>query len=387
MSPAKPKKIYQVAKELNVASPAIVEYLEDQGFEVAKKPKHMSPLTDEMYEQVIKKFDPVRWQRQMEDEAKSLEDARRAESDKARNEQLHQLLDNASDQAIDSARGLIRQVEAEEAKREDDRKKEEEDTQRLLAEQKAKEEAEAKAKAEAEAKVRAEREAAEAKAKAEAEKKRLEEAQRRKKAPDRAAKPAAAKSKDEKPKPEKGKAEKPKKAKEAETEEAKAKDSRKRRTPSKADIERIEKQKKLLASQKQEKYKKVTPAPEPRQRRRKQKRKKVDAHEVSATIKQTLAQMDTGKRRAKRRDRQTGELIEQEDNILRLTEFVATQELANLMDVDVAEVIKKFFSMGKMVTINQRLEQDLIELVADEFGFTVEFVTEEEHEEVEVVDE
>ncbi|MBU1919634.1 translation initiation factor IF-2, partial [bacterium] len=182
----------------------------------------------------------------------------------------------------------------------------------------------------------------------------------------------------------KGKVEKPKKA---ETDESKPKDSRKRRTPSKADIERIEKQKKLLASQKQEKYKKVTPAPEPRQRRRKQKRKKVDAHEVSATIKQTLAQMDTGKRRAKRRDRQTGELIEQEDNILRLTEFVATQELANMMDVDVAEVIKKFFSMGKMVTINQRLEQDLIELVADEFGFTVEFVTEEEHEEVEVVDE
>ena len=109
MSPVKSKKIYQVAKELNVASPAIVEFLEDLGFEVSKKPKHMSPLTDEMYEQVIKKFDPVRWQRQMEDEARELEDARRAESDKARNEQLHQLLDSSTGQALDSARSLIQQ--------------------------------------------------------------------------------------------------------------------------------------------------------------------------------------------------------------------------------------------------------------------------------------
>jgi hypothetical protein len=124
LSPEKQKKIYQVAKELNVASPAIVEYLEEQGFDVSKKPKHMSPLSDEMYEQVIKKFDPVRWQRQMEDEARSLEDARRAESDKARNEQLHQLLDSTSDQAIDSARSLISQVEAEEAKREEHRRQE-----------------------------------------------------------------------------------------------------------------------------------------------------------------------------------------------------------------------------------------------------------------------
>ncbi|MBK6767024.1 MAG: translation initiation factor IF-2 N-terminal domain-containing protein [bacterium] len=117
------------------------------------------------------------------------------------------------------------------------------------------------------------------------------------------------------------------------------------------------------------------------------KRKEVNQAEVEASIRQTLASMDTGKRRAKRRDKLTGELVETHDNVLQLTEFVSTQELANLMDVEVAEVIKKFFMMGKLVTINQRLEHDLIELMADEFGFRTEFVSDEEEVEQDLQEE
>jgi len=56
-----------------------------------------------------------------------------------------------------------------------------------------------------------------------------------------------------------------------------------------------------------------------------------------------------------------------------LQEFLTVGELANLMNVPVAEVIAKCIGLGLMVSINQRLEKDNIMLVADEFGFQVEF--------------
>ena len=57
-----------------------------------------------------------------------------------------------------------------------------------------------------------------------------------------------------------------------------------------------------------------------------------------------------------------------------MTEFISVSELANLMDVSYAEVIGKCMGLGMMVSINQRLEADVIELVAGEFGYTVEFI-------------
>jgi translation initiation factor IF-2 len=75
------------------------------------------------------------------------------------------------------------------------------------------------------------------------------------------------------------------------------------------------------------------------------------------------------------------------DNKLQVTEFVTVSELANLMDVSFAEVISKCMGLGIMVSINQRLDAEVIELVASEFGFEVEFMgvddVEEEEEEYE----
>jgi len=78
-----------------------------------------------------------------------------------------------------------------------------------------------------------------------------------------------------------------------------------------------------------------------------------------------------------------------EDNKLQVTEFISVSELANLMDVSFAEVISKCMSLGIMVSINQRLDAEVIELVASEFGFSVEFIDMEkqlEIEEEEIVD-
>ncbi len=63
-----------------------------------------------------------------------------------------------------------------------------------------------------------------------------------------------------------------------------------------------------------------------------------------------------------------------QDNKLQVTEFVTVSELANLMDVNFAEVIGKCMSLGIMVSINQRLDAEVIELVAAEFGFEVDFI-------------
>ena len=74
-------------------------------------------------------------------------------------------------------------------------------------------------------------------------------------------------------------------------------------------------------------------------------------------------------------------------NKLQVTEFVSVSELANLLDVSYADVISKCMSLGMMVSINQRLEADVIELVAGEFGYTVEFIGVDDAAEMEEEDE
>jgi translation initiation factor IF-2 len=111
----------------------------------------------------------------------------------------------------------------------------------------------------------------------------------------------------------------------------------------------------------------------------------VDQEEVSRAIRQTLSRMDDsgGSARQKRsrlkrdireeREQRRLDELHAQASILHVTEFVTVAELANLMNVDVAAVIAKCIGLGLMVSINQRLDKDTIQLVADEFGYTVEF--------------
>ena len=70
-----------------------------------------------------------------------------------------------------------------------------------------------------------------------------------------------------------------------------------------------------------------------------------------------------------------------DDNKLQVTEFISVSEFANLMDVSFADVISKCMSLGIMVSINQSLDAEVIELVAGEFGYEVEFIGMEDAEE------
>ncbi len=111
----------------------------------------------------------------------------------------------------------------------------------------------------------------------------------------------------------------------------------------------------------------------------------VDEVEVEKAIRETLAEMEDStvsqraafrKRKKKEREEEEQRLQEERERLrtrLRVTEFVTVGELANLMRVSVAEVIQKIMGLGIMASINQRLDKDTIQLVADEFGFQVDF--------------
>lgn len=126
--------------------------------------------------------------------------------------------------------------------------------------------------------------------------------------------------------------------------------------------------------------------------------KEVSQKEIDEKIKQTMARLSGGnkkKRQKLRRDnrdrmREKQELIEAEKETgkIQLTEFISVSELASLMDVPVTEVITTCMNLGVIVSINQRLDAEIIELVTEEFGHEIEFISAEEQldEEEEIID-
>ncbi len=122
--------------------------------------------------------------------------------------------------------------------------------------------------------------------------------------------------------------------------------------------------------------------PKKKRRRKRDKKKKVDEQEVQASIKETLAKMGESQKLKKYKKKiREEEDVEEETNVLKVTEFISANELAGLMDVEVSEVIKKSLGIGILISINQRLDLDTISMVADEFGFEIEQVDETEIEE------
>lgn len=117
-------------------------------------------------------------------------------------------------------------------------------------------------------------------------------------------------------------------------------------------------------------------------------RNEVDNVEVDRSIKDTLASIATGKgktttskyRREKRdavSQKMQSEIDQQEKdkNILKITEFVSVNELATLMSVPANEVIATCMNLGLFVSINQRLDAESLSIIADEFGYKIEFIT------------
>ena len=130
-------------------------------------------------------------------------------------------------------------------------------------------------------------------------------------------------------------------------------------------------------------------------RKRAQKPLEVNEEDVARQVKETLARLTSktqNKRGAKYRKEKREAVQEKldaearaekkESKILKLTEFVTVSELATMMDVGVTEVISTLMSIGIMASINQRLDAETINMVAEEFGFKTEYVSAEVQEAV-----
>lgn len=134
-----------------------------------------------------------------------------------------------------------------------------------------------------------------------------------------------------------------------------------------------------------------------RDTRGRKEEKLIDEKEIQEKIRETQAKLagagGRGKslkaklRREKRQEAADAMGEAADDNKLLVTEFISVSELANLMDVSFADVISKCMGLGIMVSINQRLDAEVIELVASEFGFDVEFIDMEKQMEMEQDDE
>ena len=116
--------------------------------------------------------------------------------------------------------------------------------------------------------------------------------------------------------------------------------------------------------------------------------KEISKKDIDDQIKATMARLGGGgkNKRQKMRRGKRDNMREKQDQIreagengkLQLTEFVSVSELASLMDVSVTEVITTCFNLGVIVSINQRLDAEVLEFIASEYGFEIEFISAEE---------
>lgn len=127
-------------------------------------------------------------------------------------------------------------------------------------------------------------------------------------------------------------------------------------------------------------------------------KEEITEKEIQDKLKETLARLNPGSKqpnigavrskiRKQKREQRAEELeLQNEENDvkrIKVTEFVSANELAKMMSVTISEIISACMSLGMMVSINQRLDAETISIVADEFGYEVEFVTAEAVEAVE----
>ena len=162
-------------------------------------------------------------------------------------------------------------------------------------------------------------------------------------------------------------------------------------TPAQEEAEKNKKKKKILKTKK----KTTVPGQAPEEvtvakKKRKIKRLEIDKREVEDAIKRTLLSIDESavggrasarKKKRKEKEEIQNQILQQKEldkTKIKVSEFIAVNELANLMGVSVSDVIQKCIGLGLMVSINQRLDVETITLIADDFGFEIEL--EEEYQ-------
>ena len=141
------------------------------------------------------------------------------------------------------------------------------------------------------------------------------------------------------------------------------------------------------------------PSKKDKGRNKREEKVELSDEEISKQIKDTLARLSpmgkskTSKHRREKRQQVAGTMMEEmmrqeeEKKVLKVTEFVTANELATMMNVPVVKVIGTCMSLGMPVSINQRLDAEALTVVAEEFGFQVDFVSADVQEAIAETDE
>ena len=374
-----PKRLVKIAKELNVGTTTIVEYLTENGFEVENKPT--AKVSDEMIEVLMQEYSSSI---SIKEKADQLVIGSRTERE-------------APPAPVKEEKELFKKEVTPEPVKEEP--KEEPVEEVVEAKEEVKEEpVKEKPKLKVIGKIDLEPKKKPAKKKKEV----VEEKKAEEKVEEVATPPVEEKAKEEKPV-------EPKKE---ELLRAKTPQLKGLKILGKIDADKL----KEPVKKKKEEKKPVASSDQNQQKKRRRKRKKVmgsqvrqqgnrqgaggnrkgrrdevkevSKKEIDDKIKATMARLAGGgknRRQKIRRDkreniREKQELAEAEKETgkLSLTEFISVSELASLMDVSVSQVITTCMNLGVIVSINQRLDAEIIELVADEFNHEVEFISAED---------
>lgn len=376
MSDFKPVRLIAAAKTLNVGTNTIVEFLEKKGFSVENKPT--TKLDEQMYNHLLKEFGDAKMLKESADKVQL--------GNKNKNVKLELTEDGKTkkveeeikiEKPILTGPKIVGNVDLEKKKpaTEEPKKEEKPPVVEAPKKQEPKEELIKAKKPELEGpKVVGNIADLQAKQKAEQQ-----------------AKEAARKAKEEQAQKEAKVAEE--KAKEAENFiETKKVELKGTKVLGKIELKQEEPNKEKRKRKRIKKNAKVNPDKKANFKSNKDKKPEetvVSEKEIEEKLKATMAKLQAataGKsnrqklRRQKRQNIQEAEEAKQEalsedDKKLKVTEFITVSDIANMLDVKPTEIITKCFSLGVMVSINQRLDAEIIELIADEYGYEIEFIS------------
>jgi translation initiation factor IF-2 len=421
------KRLVKIAKELNVGTATIVEHLKESGFEIDNKPS--AKITDDMYAELLREFQSSISVKEQADQLKighqkNVEKERKKKEEEKEEEKTKEEEPKEEPEEVEEKEEEEKEVAAKEEKEEKEEKAEEKEEEEEadkphlkkpkvvgkidLNEEKKKKEA-AKKKKEEEAKKKKEEEEKE-KAKKE---KAKEEKEKKKEEEEKDEKGEAASDKE---KPSEEDAGKDKKSEEEERlVKAKAPQLKGLKVQGKIDLKKFEKKKKKKEDKEEggkkrkrrRRRRKVVKSKHKGKRgrrgkgkkgRKKDEKQEVSQKEIEEKIKATMARISGGgggggkSKRSRSRKENREKMQEQkeaeqqqeaEDKKLEVTEFISVSDLASLLDVSPTDIITTCMNLGVIVSINQRLDAEIIELVASEFNYEVEFISAEESTEEE----
>ena len=361
MSEVKPIRLIKAAKTLNVGTETIVEFLKSKDFEVENKPT--TKLTPEMYTELLREF---RGEVDLKEEAEQVE-----LGSKAKNVKIEIGADGTRKEVVEEDE----EETAEETPEEPDTKKVELSGPKVvgkidIGEKKTEDES---TEEDAPSEEVAEEDAADTPSEEES---TSTEA------------PAAEKDADDAEAPDEAK--KPKEKKEEDFIKTQKVELSGPKILGKIEIKEDRRDGEKRKRKRVRKSAKIDPRKGggPGGRKGKDEKQVVSEKEIEEKLKQTMAKLQAAQggksqrqkvRRAKRQDMHEAQAEREaatgEDGKLKVTEFISVSELASLLDVEPTEIIKKAFMLGVMVSINQRLDAELIELIVSEYDREVEFIS------------